>query len=266
MSKYRNYVFTDFECNPDFWKSAVFAYVAYGVEVCPTTGRTHYQGYLRFHNQKSPSAARKAVAPRHVEPMHGSLTENDIYCSKVGSLIEFGERPQSNDNKGRAEKKRWDDIWDAAKRNTIDDIPADVRIRYYGAIKRIAMDYSSRPDPIDKCAGLWIYGPAGAGKTKYVWDTYPGCYIKSRNKWWSGYTGQDVVLLDDVGEVDAKWITDFLKDWGGQYPFQAESKGGGMMIRPKTFIVTSQYSIEDLWTDFQSRDALNRRFEKKQIN
>jgi hypothetical protein len=52
-----------------------------------------------------------------------------------------------------------------------------------------------------------------------------------------------------------------LKEWSDHYPFQAEVKGSSMVIRPKIFVVTSQYKIEDIFTDPETVSALQRRFQ-----
>lgn len=51
--------------------------------------------------------------------------------------------------------------------------------------------------------GIWLYGPPGTGKSKQAIDIADKLYgeepyWKSQNKWWDGYTGQKVVLLDDL--------------------------------------------------------------------
>lgn len=50
----------------------------------------------------------------------------------------------------------------------------------------------------EKLRGVWIYGPPGTGKTRYVHEKYDDIYDKGQNKWWDGYTGQKVVLIDDL--------------------------------------------------------------------
>lgn len=119
------------------------------------------------------------------------------------------------------------------------------------------------PLPIDNGGGcgIWIRGPSGVGKSHSVWQKYTveEVYLKPRSKWWDGYRGQDVVLVDDM-DIYHKSLGGDFKDWGDKWPFHAERKGGSMNIRPKKIIVTSQYSIEEIWDDEQTRDALNRRF------
>lgn len=52
-----------------------------------------------------------------------------------------------------------------------------------------------------------------------------------------------------------------LKKWCNQKPFMLENKYGVMRnIRPKHIIVTSNYTIEEIWTKSKEREALLRRF------
>ena len=88
-----------------------------------------------------------------------------------------------------------------------------------------------------------------------------------KNKWWNGYKFQEVCIIDDIDPTHKRWIGAFLKEWSDHYMFSAESKGGVMVIRPKIIVVTSQYSIGQVFTDSETgvRDvetvaALERRF------
>lgn len=109
----------------------------------------------------------------------------------------------------------------------------------------------------------WIWGDTGCGKSRYAHDTYPNNYPKPLNKWWDGYNDQEYILLEEVSPDDAVWLSQKLKIWADRYPFIAEIKGRSRCIRPKKIIVTSNYSLEEV---FESKpkdlDALKRRFKE----
>jgi len=110
----------------------------------------------------------------------------------------------------------------------------------------------------DPC-GVWLWGEAGTGKSREARSTFPLNYPKALNQWWDMYTDEKVVILEDVSPYHVKF-GDSLKIWSDEYKFVADFKGKSRLIRPKLFIVTSQYKIEDIWRDDETRAALNRRF------
>ena len=44
----------------------------------------------------------------------------------------------------------------------------------------------------------WRWGKAGLGKTRYVWEKHGlSVYTPTTYKWWEGYDGHKVVLIDE---------------------------------------------------------------------
>jgi hypothetical protein len=170
-----------------------------------------------------------------------------------------GDLPADPSDRGDAEKLRWEAAWDAAKRGALDEIPADIRLRQYSVIRRIERDYMPPMERLGGPCGLWIYGRSGTGKTRSVSDQYPGHYPKPCNAWWDGYQRESIVVLDDIDKFHVA-LGGKLKHWADSYPFIGENKGGSIKIRPRLFIVTSQYTIADIWEDLETREALLRRF------
>jgi len=273
MSKTRRVVFT-YNNYPDAFQSDVHldtwlsqlggVYAVVGRELSPTTGTPHLQGYLAFANPRALSSIRKLLIGCHVEPARGTPQQCRTYCIKDGSFREFGDPP--TEDPGTREKQRWENARTLAKEGRFDDIPADIYVRYIGNLQRIYRDTLPPLDPLPNTCGRWLLGPTGSGKSRGVREAYPLVYPKPLNKWWDGYDNQTHVLLDDVDHNQSQWIGNFLKIWADHYPFIAEKKGGSRLIRPELLIVTSQYSIEELFNDKELVLALNRRFKLINVN
>jgi len=109
----------------------------------------------------------------------------DDYCLKEDTRIdgpwEFGVRPVK-----RNSKADWDRVFELAKQGRLDDIPADIKVKHYANLQKIKKDNISVVDK-DHLRGVWIYGPAGVGKSRKAREDYPNAYPKLCNKWWDGY-------------------------------------------------------------------------------
>lgn len=263
MSRQRNFVFT-YNNYPDtkLVDELECKYIGYSKEIAPNTGTPHLQGYITFSNAKTVSAVRNLLPGCHVEVMLGSIEQNENYCSKGSDMVHRGEKPFTNDNKGRAEKLRWQRARDLAKEGKIDEIDADIFLRYYGTLKRIRTDYQLKPPPVDVRA-YWIYGPTGSGKSHAVENSPFTIYKKAMDdlKWFDGYQGEDCVYLEDLDKYQVKW-GGLLKRLADKWPMQASIKGSMQYIRPSIVCVTSNYRIDQIWTDPQTVEPLERRFKQ----
>lgn len=262
-------------------------YFMYGRETCPTTGRKHLQGFIYLKNPMRITALQKVWTMTY-KVANGTVASNKKYCSKGdqpkeqyellgaegpdygknASIYEFGDpteainlAKQGGKKGGEAEKKRWSDALEKAKQNKIDEIPADIQIKYYSTIKKIALDHAQPQAALPQTTGIWIWGPSGVGKSRRVREDWPNHYLKAANKWWDGYQGQENVYLEDLG-MEHHVLGHHIKLWSDRYDFIAEIKGGSIRARPLRFIITSQYSIEQIWVNStETVAALQRRFE-----
>lgn len=267
MSKNRNFCFT-WNNYPTTYSDylqelvniEVLKYVGYCEEIAPTTGTPHIQGFCSFHSPRTIIQARAKFPGCHVEVMRGSISQNEDYCSKVGELQHYGVRPMSNSDKGVAERERWDSARELAKAGQFDDIDSDILIRCYSTLKRIRTDYAAKPEPIDVTC-YWIYGPTGTGKSHAVETTFPLCYKKNMEdvKWFDGYQGEDTVYLEDLDKYQVRW-GGLLKRLADRWPLLVNVKGSMLYIRPRRIIVTSNYNLDEIWTESGTLDPLLRRF------
>lgn len=259
----RLYCVTDYERDISFWKELLdketISFYTWGEEVCPSTGRNHWQSWVHFTNTKSFSAAQKILKPRHILTMRGSIHENDVYCSKESELQSIGVKPICNKEKGKMEKRRWEKTWESAKIGNLEEIDAEIRIKHYGTLKQIRMDYMQKPSNLDKVCGIWIYGDTNTGKSYLIDTQFPECYKKPANKQWNGYQGEEVVHIEDL-DKSHHILGHYLKIWADRYYFQADIKYGAINIRPRKFIVTSNYHPDEIGFSEGCIEAIKRRF------
>ena len=71
--------------------------------------------------------------------------------------------------------------------------------------------------------------------------------MKSSEKWWDGYQSETVALLDDLDELEARFVFPKLKTWAGESVFFGEKKHQGpATVYLDRFVVTSNWSLEEL--------------------
>eukprot|EP00798_Chlamydomonas_sp_ICE-L_P000504 gene504-1911_t len=95
--------------------------------------------------------------------------------------MEFGEKPTTKRDRGEDEKMRWENAWTAAKEGRMEDIPADMKMRFYRTIKEIKKDYMAKPEDAEGVTRVWIWGPPGCDKSRSARADYPGAYLKGKD-------------------------------------------------------------------------------------
>lgn len=233
------------------------SYMVVGRESCPTTGTPHWQGYVAFKVVHRLTQLKKLMPRAHWEQMRGTSLEAANYCKKDGDFDEYGNLPLTG---GEATKRNWDQARQLAISGDLELIPASIYIPYYNTLKRIKTDHALKVAPMEELNNEWHYGPTGTGKSRAVRTLYPDAFIKDANKWWDGYQGEKVVIIEDVDRYDIK-LGRYIKLWGDHYAFPADMKNQGKLdIRPSMVIITSNYAPDEIWNDEKTYAPITRRY------
>lgn len=263
------------------------------VEVAPTTGTPHIQGFVMFVNARTLGGMKKLLGDRaHIEKCLGEVKPNWDYCGKTGAIIAEKGNPD-NEEDPPVNATRSQVIEFVMKKITGGDLEIE-RLRYRYAFRKVSLrqywdqllqfrdDYAKEEglmveQPWNgnlRRKNFWLWGKTRAGKSYFAqnyasttigpWTNYP----KNLTKWWDGYgKRQRVVIIEEPSASTAKHFPQFedqIKVWGDRYPFEAEKKGGSLTISPGRFylIVCSNYSIDEVFPQANplSLAAIKQRF------
>jgi len=207
-------------------------------------GTQHYQFVLQFKTQQRMSALKKVCGKTHWEEVR-SIDHAIEYVNKEDTRQEgpwtIGKRPFKANS-----KTDWDEAFTACAEGRWDDIPAEVKIKHWSNLMKIHAFHIPKQSVSDTVKGMWVYGKSGKGKSSTVRKLYPEVYVKPQNKWFDGYRGENIVLLDDF-DTQGACLSHYLKIWGDHYPCVCEIKGGVVASNWDKFIITSQYLPYELF-------------------
>lgn len=237
-------------------------YFVYGKEV-GDSGTRHLQCYISFKTAKYRNAVARIWPTAFIEMSLGTPQQASDYCKKDGKYEEFGTLPVNGRAKGgESTKAKWAEIAKfAVEKNLVQIQESHPRefVSNYRNLKQIGFDFAQKPADLASPCGIWMYGEAGVGKSFTSRKENPGAFMKMMNKWWDNYNNEDVVILEDMDPSYAQSMQYFLKIWTDAYAFPVEIKNHSVMIRPKKFIITSQYTPEEIWQDKKIIEAIRRR-------
>lgn len=241
-SKVRLWTFTNYDMEFDYEPVMTKAqYVAYGLETCPKTGRLHHQGWMYF---KNPQGSIKNVATllgkAHVEKAKGSLAQNEKYCAKEGNLTELGVKPE------QGKRTELDEVRQIVRETSSMREVVEVANSYQSVrMAETLLKYNEKARPYKTREVIWFYGPTGTGKTHTVYAEEEDIFVPLSFKWWDGYDGHKVVLLDDVRPDFCKFHEILMLT--GERPFRVECKGGSRQAMYDKIYITAPFHPKDMW-------------------
>lgn len=230
-----NYTATDIEQLTAFCGDV--DYLTYGFEKGTEENTPHVQGYVELAKPQRFSWIKKRLPRAHLEPRKGSRTQARDYCHKEDTKpFEYGKwKP---DKQGM----RNDLI---SVRNKIDEGATTLEIAtdHFGTWCRNHRAFAryrllKRKRVCTEKTVIWIYGKSGTGKTRTAHEKYPDAFWKDPgHKWFDGYDGEDVVILDDFRPT--WWSWSYMLRLLDRYPLKVECKGTTVAFTPHTIVITA---------------------------
>jgi len=240
------------------------AYIAGQLESGAESSYLHWQVLVAFDRKCRLGHCKKIFgASAHCELSRSSAARDYVWKDETavaGTRFELGEfKLRRND------RSDWERIRECAKRGDLESVPADVYVRNYNQLKRIAVDNLQPVGYEREVVVFW--GRTGSGKSRRAWEeaglqAYPK---DPRSKFWDGYRGQEHVVIDEFrGGIDVA----HLLRWFDRYPVIVEVKGSSVVLSAKKIWLTSNIS-PDTWypdCDPETIAALRRRINITHFN
>ncbi len=185
------------------------------------------------------------------------------YCKKTNTrqpgvaFIEYG-----TGQPGRGTRTDIGDLHRAiiggARLRELADQYASFVIRYPRGFDKLREIYQPRRDGSHDVDVIVLYGPAGSGKSHYVFNKYPEAYWLSAQssgvQWWDGYDGHSVVVIDEFeGDMPFKILKRILD----KFPYRVQIKGSMPHLQTYKYIIMSNSHPEN-WYKWLHDDGTER--------
>jgi len=274
-------------------KLSLFSYLVYGKET-GDSGTPHLQGFFiikgnkksiiqlkrLFGDQPSFQAARalSATAAAYCKKgvqSHEEWDESGISGPTYGldaDVFEHGHLRGAGGSPNSLSEMA-ESIKSGVPMTDVSEMDPSTYIRNYRGLAAYAnlqtTDYEH-----NTVRGIWIIGKPGTGKSHHArkfGELMGGYFVKSQSKWFDGYNGEPVIILEDF-DIDGQFLGHEMKLWSDKYSHTAEIKGGSVKLRHKFFVVTTNFHMGEIWPEDSPRidrpqkdyskihQALSRRF------
>lgn len=232
----------------------IASYIVFSREV-GENNTPHLQGYVQLKKSSRLSALKRFNDRAHWEAAKSGAQENYDYCAHEGKYG-YGKPEYKGPvvglftcgtMRGQGQRTDLQACIDLMKTTRDLKVVADAHPTVYVRLHRglQALNAVSMGNRTAKTRVIWAYGPTGTGKSHFAFTLGgPDVYYKmGGNKWWDGYFGQDVVIIDDYRR-DLCPFHELLRLFD-RYPHRVEAKGTSMSFITKLVIVTSNKSPEE---------------------
>lgn len=239
--------------DPDTWEHCTF--VVYQLEMCPDTGRLHYQGYLELSQQVRLTHLQsfEGLEGAHWEPRRGTQEQAILYCEKQESRLDGPWRHGSPKHQGERT-----DLLAIQKRIKEGASSLEIADDYFGQWIRYNKAFSNykrlKTQPRDfKSVVILIVGPAGTGKSRfahrlihYLGPDHYKLPDKHTGLWCDDYAGQHTFFID---EMDGdRMRPKFFNELCDRYECILPAHGGfGNQFTSRYIVIVSNYLPKFWW-------------------
>lgn len=229
-----------------------------GQEEVGASGYEHYQWVCHTKRMTLKKLKGLIGEKSHIEATQSKAAEE--YVWKEDTRVE-GTQFEEGSKKNAKRKIDWDDVREKAITGQIEDIDSHAYISHYRTFKMIYQDHKEVPERPGQTCEL-LYGKTGCGKSHNAYKKAKELgrvYWKANDtKWWDGYDGEEVCIIDDFsGHIPLDLILRWI-DW---YPCRVEVKGGMVPLEVKHWFITSNNAMDTWYPDesLERNKALRRR-------
>jgi hypothetical protein len=250
----------------------------YELEVSPTTGRSHVQGWFMLEKPIAMQTLRKFFADKGCNitffgKMRGTVAQSIEYCSKDGGYKSYGSQDCVNPHARSGQGARNDiaEFVEACQKGTsMHDMciqyPEFV-LRHSRGVETIRQHVFVDPRLSKRVprVNIIFYGPTGTGKSTAA-NQYVGkgsCYIPCSNNTsifsFETYDGQEFIKMEEF--AGPRLGVNSLKDMAGDDVCQLTGRGFSKPGLHNSVVITSNYNPAG-WYAASPEDykALQRRF------
>lgn len=246
----RRWCFTAYaEClvRPEIGSTSPVRFYVVQRELCPRSGRPHWQGYCEFTRPVRRTTVQNTFGvPRMFCAIaRGTPEQNIEYCTKERSRV---DGPYRAGDPGLGAGARSDitqfanRIRDGVRDATLCDEMPSAFVRYHRCIDRIRRAYAA--PRLSPPTVVWYYGAADAGKTRRAFEEGgPTSYIwDPTQQWFDGYYTGDALIIDNLERDMVKPV--FLLRLLDRYPYRVPVKGDFVPFNSEKIFITA---LEPPW-------------------
>lgn len=261
-----NYTNEDYEAMKNYLNEHA-QYAIIGKEV-GKSGTKHLQFYFRTKSPACASAVRKWPGFKKTALFYckGTEKQNKDYCSKEDDYTEI--HPE-NFKEVEGAGAKFEEICqqvlkggEAALQKVIDEHPGTF-VRSYRGLRELVSARAPQRDLEEPPKCVYAFGEPGSGKSTLIHKMAKEeakatneqiYYMGSSFPWFDGYTGEKIVVIDDIRDRDFKGqpvSLNFMTKMIDRFANKVQIKGGSTNLLAHSFYLSSVLHPADMW----NRDA-----------